>query len=80
MGDITMTNGPEWCFNSIFMVTSTFVYNYLFSNIASIVSNLTSETHVAFLKRRNVILSKIKNSQMPQAVVEEVNLFFDYQF
>lgn len=80
MGDITMTNSEEWCFNAIFMITSTFIYNYLFANIASIVSNLTSETHVAFLKRRNLILSKIKNSQMPQAVVEEVNLFFDYQF
>jgi len=70
----------EWLFNSVFMITSTFIYNYLFANIASIVSNLTSETHVAFLKRRNLILSKIKNSHMPKEVVEEVNLYFDYQF
>jgi hypothetical protein len=65
IGDISMTNGMEWLFNSVFMITSTFIYNYLFANIASIVSNLTSETHVAFLKRRNLILSKIKNDQMP---------------
>ena len=75
-----MTNSNEWLFNSVFMITSTFIYNYLFANIASIVSNLTSETHVTFLKRRNIILSKIKNSTMPLAVVEEVNLYFDYQF
>lgn len=62
------------------MISSTFIYFYLFANIASIVSNLTSETHLAFLKRRNLILSKVKNSHMPLSVVDEVNLYFDYQF
>ena len=75
-----MTNSREWLFNSCLMISSTFIYFYLFANIASIVSNLTSETHVAFLKRRNLILSKVKNDQMPRSVVDEVNLYFDYQF
>ena len=75
-----MTNSREWLFNSCLMISSTFIYFYLFANIASIVSNLTSETHVAFLKRRNLILSKVKNDHMPRSVVDEVNLYFDYQF
>jgi hypothetical protein len=73
-----MTNSMEWLFSAFFMLSSTFIYNYLFANIASIVSNLTSEIHVAFLKRRNLILSKIKNSNIPHSVVDEVNLYFDY--
>lgn len=55
------------------MVTSTFIYFYLFANIASIVSNLTSETHVAFLKRRNLILSQVKKNNVSSNVVDEVN-------
>lgn len=73
-----MTNSGEWFFNASMMWSSTFVYVYLFSNIASIVSNLTSETHISFMKKRNKIVEKIKSSHPPKYILSEVNLFFDY--
>lgn len=78
IGDITMTNMYEYYFNAYLMWTCTFVYVYLFSNIAGIVSNLSSEIHVDFLKRRNKILEKLTNDKIPKEVIHEINLYFDY--
>jgi hypothetical protein len=32
------------------------------------------------MKKRNVILEKLKNDQIPNEVIDQVNLFYDYQF
>ena len=65
VGDISATNLEEFVLNSLFVYSATFLYCLLFSDIASIVSNLASETQVAFLKNRNNILSKLKKDIIP---------------
>jgi hypothetical protein len=44
VGDISPTNLEEFVLNSFFVFSVTFLYCILFSDIASIVSGLTSET------------------------------------
>ena len=66
--------------NAFFVFSVTFLYCVLFSDIASIVSGLTSETQVAFIRNRNSLLSKLRKEVMPKNVIEKANIYFDYQF
>ncbi len=80
VGDISPTNLEEFVLNAVFVFSVTFLYCILFSDIASIVSGLTSETQVAFLRNRNSLLSKLRKEVMPVSVIEKANIYFDYQF
>jgi hypothetical protein len=65
VGDISPTNLEEFVLNSCFVFSVTFLYCILFSDVASIVSGLTSETQVAFLRNRNNLLSKLRKDVIP---------------
>ena len=80
VGDISPTNFEEFVLNAFFVFSVTFLYCVLFSDIASIVSGLTSETQVAFIRNRNSLLSKLRKEVMPKNVIEKANIYFDYQF
>jgi len=80
VGDITPTNLEEFILNVFFVFSVTFLYCTLFSDIASIVSSLTSETQVAFLRNRNNLLSKLHKDVIPQIVIDKANMYFYYQF
>ena len=80
IGDITSVTTSERVFNAFLILCGTFIYSFLFGNITAIVSSLAPSQHMAFYRKYNKVMSKIKNGKTPQKTLLDVNLYFDYQW
>ena len=80
IGDITSVTTNERMFNAFVILCGTFIYSFLFGNVTAIVSSLAPNQHMAFYRKYNLVMSKIKNGKTPQKTLLDVNLYFDYQW
>jgi len=64
VGDVTAVNSDEKIYSSIVIMISTFVYAFLFGNLASLVDDLTPKFQKEFENNYRNVLEYIKNSKL----------------
>lgn len=80
VGDITAVTVTERFLNCFLCLFGTFMYSFLFGNIIALVAGLAPGTHLAFHRRYNQVMQKLKNDKIPESLVRSVNSYFDYEW
>lgn len=65
IGDITMVTTDERLFNAILVLLGTFIYAFLFGNIASIVADLAPNIFLNFHEKYQHVMSRINKKKTP---------------
>ena len=64
MGDVTAVNSDEKIYSAIIIMLSTFVYAFLFGNLASLVDDLTPKFQKEYESNYRRVLEYVKNSKL----------------
>jgi hypothetical protein len=78
VGDISPVTFQEKFLCAFNIWVGTFLYNFLYANIAAVVQFLVSSNHIDFFAKYNNTLEKIKNGKVADKVINNVRIFFDY--
>lgn len=78
VGDITSVTIPEKLVTIANIWIGTFVYNFCFANITTVVALISSGKQIEFFSNYNSVLAKIKASKVTTSIVDKVKQFFDY--
>lgn len=80
VGEITAVTVEERFGNCFICIFGTFMYSWLFGNIVALVAGMAPGTHLAFHRRYNSVMQKLKNDKIPDKLVKSVNSYFDYEW
>ena len=65
IGDITMVTPNERALNAFTILCGTFIYSFLFGNIASMVADFAPKTFIQFRQRYDNVMRQIESEQLP---------------
>ena len=69
IGDITMVTTEERLFNAFLILCGTFIYSFLYGNIASIVANFAPNLFINFHEKYQYVMSRISKEKTPKIVL-----------
>ncbi len=78
IGDITAVTHEERFLNAILILCGTFIYSFLFGNIASIVSDFAPNMFINFHKNYQYVMSHVNKKHIPKQTVQNITNYYDY--
>ena len=78
IGDLTSVNVSERALNSFIILCGTFIYAFLFGNVASIVADLAPQLYFNFHKRYQTVMELVKKEKLPPETRQRIKDYFDY--
>lgn len=78
IGDITMVTTEERLFNAVLVLMGTFIYAFLFGNIASIVADLAPNIFINFHEKYQYVMGRINKEKTPRHVIQSISNYYDY--
>lgn len=73
-----MVTTEERMFNAVLVLLGTFIYAFLFGNIASIVADLAPNIFINFHQKYQYVMSRINKEKTPKAIVQSISNYYDY--
>ncbi len=80
IGDITAISVEERLFNAFLILCGTFIYAFLFGNIASIVADFAPNMFIHYHEKYQFTMSRVRNSKVPKHIATSVNNYYDYMW
>lgn len=78
IGDVSAVTFEEKFLNVINIWLGTFLYNFLYSNITTIVAVMATGNHIEFFSNCTKIVSTIQNGKVTQDLINNVRGYFNY--
>ena len=73
-----MVNTEERLFNAFLILCGTFIYSFLFGNIASIVADFAPNIFINFHEKYQFVMSKLNKNETPSHIIQNINNYYDY--
>jgi len=77
MGDVTAVNSDEKIYSAVIIMLSTFIYAFLFGNLASLVDDLTPKFQKEYETSYRVVLEYVKNSKL-DLFLDKIHKYYNY--
>ena len=78
IGDITAVNNSERIFVAILILFGTFIYTFLYGNIASIVSDFAPNQKITYFERYQFVMQKLDHLPDQKVLKQQIDEYFDY--
>jgi len=78
IGDVTMVTTEERVFNAFLILCGTFIYSFLFGNIASIVADFAPNLFINFHENYQYVMARVQKDKTPKQVISNINYYYDY--
>jgi len=77
LGDLTPVNENERIFVIFLIIITTFIYAYLFGNIASMVAEFIPAYFIELNEKYQYVSSKIKKDKIPENAEKNIKEYYD---
>jgi potassium voltage-gated channel Eag-related subfamily H member 5 len=79
IGEITSVNWRERIYNAFMILLGTFIYAFVFGNVASIIADFAPQMFFfKFHKQFEDVMSSLKRDAVPHALINKIKDYFDY--
>lgn len=78
IGDMTSINTEERFFNAFIIWAGTFIYAFLFGNVASIMSDFAPQLFFNFHKRYHQVMTSVKRGQVNKQISRNIRNYYDF--
>lgn len=79
VGEVTMVSAKERIYNAFIILCGTFIYAFLFGNVASIMADFAPQMfYFKFHKQYEEVMSSLNSESVPQPLIDKIKDYFDY--
>jgi potassium voltage-gated channel Eag-related subfamily H protein 5 len=79
IGEISAINWQERIYNAFIILLGTFIYAFVFGNVASIIADFAPQMFFfKFHKLFEDVMSSLKRDAVPYALIDKIKDYFDY--
>ena len=79
IGDMSMISAEERIYNAFMILVGTFIYAFLFGNVASIMADFAPQMFFfKFHKQYEDVMSSLNRGEVPDSLISKIKDYFDY--